>query len=152
MNEEAVEPQDWHECMKISGMGWRIYASISSGVIWLSFLIAWLFFAATAHSIWENLGLILMTLVALVVINTAIWLSFGLRFAPKEKTYRHRTVRGVLSGTICLGVVMALIAWLFLYADDFSIYQNLAVLLIMIVVGGGLNSAVWMGRGRHKCQ
>jgi hypothetical protein len=150
MNGEAVEPQNWREVMDIRGMGWRISASMMSGILWLISLIAWLFFAATDHSIWENLGVVLTSLLALVAINAAIWLPFGLRFGQKDEGERYWTLRGAASGTIGLGVAISLIAWLFLYADDFSIYQNLAVLLIVIVVAGGLNAVIWMGSHRHK--
>lgn len=151
MNDEAVEPQDWQACMEIRGMGWRISASMVSGIVWIASMIAWLFFAATNHNIWENLGLLLISLMTLVALNVAIWLPFGLRFAPKEKMARCWTLRSAISCIIGLGVAISLIAWLFLYADDYSIYQNLAVLLIAIVVGGGLNAATWIGHRRHGC-
>jgi cation transport ATPase len=150
MNDETVEWQDWREVMAIRGMGWRISASITSGLLWLTSLIAWLFFAATDHSMWENFGLGLISLLALVAINVAIWLPFGLRFAPKDERDHHYTLKGAVSGTICLSVATSLIAWLFLYADDFSIYQNLAVLLMFVIIGGGLNAVIWMGSHRTK--
>jgi hypothetical protein len=150
MNDETVEWLDWREVMDIRGMGWRISASIVSGLLWLTSLIAWLFFAATDHSIWENLGLVLTSLLTLVAMNVAIWLPFGLRFAPKDERDRHGTLKGAASGIICLFVVTTLIAWLFLYADDFSIYQNLAVLLMFVIVGGGLNAVIWMESHRTK--
>jgi hypothetical protein len=144
MNDEAVGPQDWRDWMGVRGMIWRISASMMSGVLWFSFIIAWLFFAATDYSIWENLGLVLMSLIALAAINIAIWLTFGMRYAHGEEKASCGSVRGVISGIIVLSIAIFLSAWLFLYADDFSIYQNLAMLLLALVIGGGLNSIVWI--------
>ena len=36
-----------------------------------------------------------------------------------------------------------LLFWLLVYADNFSIYQNIAVLIVSLLVLGGINGVMW---------
>jgi hypothetical protein len=130
------------------GMGWRISLSILTAVAWMAFIIAWLFFLAGDYSIWENLGLVILSLAILVGVNAAVWVPFGMRYAPPGEMRKMGAMRGLASAVIGVSVCIFLIYWLLTWADDYTVYQNLAVLLIALVIGGGVNAAIWTGH-RH---
>lgn len=60
--------------------------------------------------------------------------------------------RIVLSIILIFGLLIFLIVWLLGFADGFSLSQNVATVLIALVVFFGLQAAVWgsmwMGMGR----
>ena len=48
--------------IQISGLSWRIGWSIIWAIGWLIFLIIWLFFIATEYSIYENIGIFIISI------------------------------------------------------------------------------------------
>jgi hypothetical protein len=133
-----------------AGLGWRISLSILSAVVWVAFIITWLFFLASDYTIWENLGILLLSLVVLIGTNVAVWVPFGLRYAPEGEWKKATSGKSVASVIIGIAVCAFLIIWLMTQADAYTIYQNLAVILASIVIGGGLHAAVSAGKG-HYC-
>jgi cation transport ATPase len=132
---------DWQK--KPRGIGWRSAASTLSGVLWLSFIIIWLFFYAGDYSVWENLGIVLLSLVVLVGVNAIFWVGFGLRMAKgKVDMPRWRIFATIISLT---GGIAFTIVWLIAYANGYNVYQNLAVLLVTLLLSGGMCAAIWMG-------
>jgi cation transport ATPase len=131
---------DWQ---KPKDIRWRSAASTVSGVLWLSFIIIWLFFYAGDYSVWENLGIVLLSLVVLVGVNAIFWVSFGLRMAKGNVDMpRWRIITTIILVT---GALAFTIVWLIVYADGYNAYQNLAVLLVSLLLSGGLCAAIWMG-------
>jgi hypothetical protein len=45
--------------------------------------------------------------------------------------------------------VTFLLIWLLMYADSYSIYQNIAVLIVSLLVLGGINGVLWNRWSRH---
>jgi hypothetical protein len=115
----------------------------------MAFVIAWLFFYAGDYSIWENIGMFILSFLVFIGVNVAVWVPWGLKHAPMEERHEMSSPRSWASALIGIVACAFLIFWLLLYAEDYSIYQNLAVLLIVVMVGGGLNAAVWAGK--NKC-
>ncbi|HSV41978.1 MAG TPA: hypothetical protein VLH13_01035, partial [Methanomassiliicoccales archaeon] len=132
---------NWDIVKHTKGFGWRVASSIVSAFTYMAFLVAWLFFIANDYSIWENLGILLLSLIILVGFNALIWVPFGLRMADLEKEKSEWTWKGVVSGVIALAVGVTLIVWLLIYAAEYNVYQNLAVILIILLMGGGFNAA-----------
>jgi hypothetical protein len=126
-------------CGSVRGMGWRIVFSSLSLLVWLTFLIAWLFFMADDYGILQNIGLFLGSVVVLGVVNMLVWLGFAMSVegTPEVSYKAHR--REIASGLIGLAWVIGAAIWLFLYAGDYSIYQNLAVLLLSLVPVAAFN-------------
>jgi hypothetical protein len=143
--EFTVEPKNWNDVKKVKGLGGRIVTSILSGIVWLTFLIAWLFFIAGDHNVWENIGILLISALVLLAFNLMIWIPFGLRFVPKEEREKHMTLRIMASALIALGLLIGLIAWFLLYAGDFNIYQNIAVMLVFLFAVCGIETGLWYG-------
>jgi hypothetical protein len=46
-----------------------------------------------------------------------------------------------------LGWLISLIIWLFFFAEDLSVYQNIAVFLISLLVLGAINVLIWVPWG-----
>jgi hypothetical protein len=48
---------------------------------------------------------------------------------------------------IGLSVILFLIYWLWVFAEPFDIYQNLAIFIVTLLIAGGLVAAIWILRG-----
>jgi hypothetical protein len=132
-----------------AGMGWRISMSILSVFVWTAFIITWLFFLASDYSIWENLGIFLLSLVVFIGANAAVWVPFGMRYAPEGEFRKAHVGKSVVSVIIGIAVCAFLVVWLLTQADGYTIYQNLAVILASLVIGGGLHAAVSARKGGY---
>ncbi|MCG7845370.1 MAG: hypothetical protein MIO90_08070 [Methanomassiliicoccales archaeon] len=126
-------------CGSIRGMGWRIVFSSLSVLLWLTFLIAWLFFKADDYGIFQNIGLFIGSVVVLGVVNMLVWLGFAMSVEDISDVSYTAYRRKIAGGLIGLAWVIGAALWLFLYADDYSIYQNLAVLLLSLVPVAAFN-------------
>jgi hypothetical protein len=59
----------------------RILVSIAAGVGWISFVLLYLAFYAQHFTIFQDLVLIVVSLLVLAGVLMGAWISFGLRFA-----------------------------------------------------------------------
>jgi len=125
------------------------------GVGWLAFLIIWLFFFATDYSFWKNIGVIFASIVIAITLIATIWIGYGMRMgqmyapdAPEWRSYRSIRWRGVANVLVMLAWAVFFIVWLTVYADDYSGYQNLAVILVSVLVAGGISAALWSSMRR----
>ncbi len=79
------------------GCGWRGAASVISGVAWLCFNIIWLFFYAGDYTVWENIGVFLLSIVALLGFNALAWVGYGLSMAKDHQELpRYRIIGSML--------------------------------------------------------
>lgn len=125
------------------GMGWRIAVSVLTVFGWLAFAVIWLFFYAGDYSLLKNLGVFILSVLVFIGVNAATWASIGARYAhPQEKKHGARSVLGALAG-VTWAAFMAI--WLFSYAADFSVYQNIAVLIASLALLGGASFAIHFG-------
>ena len=143
----------------VPGMGWRVAASIMLGVGWFAFLILWLFFWAGGYDIYQNLAIIIVSIIIVIGALAAMWASWGLRMAGKiegasewkQQSKRWFGWRGAVSTVIWIGWLAWLIIWLFFFAQDYNIYQNIAVFIVSLVIAGGVSGVIWgtLGRKMH---
>jgi len=69
------------------------------------------------------------------------------RGVNEEPGVGWRVSLSILGG---VGWLAFLIVWLFFFAGDYSIYRNLAVLLVAVLLFGGIQGAMWAPWGmRH---
>lgn len=135
----------------MQGLVWRLAASFLLGVIWFTFLIIWLFFFASGYSGYQNLALIMVSIVITIGILAAIWLRFGLRFARQvesiELDWKERRTdlgwRGVASIVVWSVWFGFIASWLFFFAGGHDFYQNLAVIIVSMVFAGGASALLW---------
>ena len=80
-DEEGIETKE-NECeemcgemMKTKGLGIRFAVSIISIVGWIIFLIVWLFFYASNYDIYQNIAIIIVSLLILGGIKGVVWMA-----------------------------------------------------------------------------
>lgn len=146
MNEFDENLEVTFDPTKTNGFGWRVSTSIITAVGWLSFIILWLFFYADKYSIYQNIGAVIISLIVFIGINGAVWGTWAMRMAPKDAMgpWRLRAIASFVAGAAW---VAFLLIWLLIYADSYSIYQNIAVLFVSVLVLGGINGVLW---NRHS--
>jgi hypothetical protein len=127
---------------KMKGFGWRVSTSIITAVGWLSFVVIWLFFYADKYSLYQNIGAVILSLIVFIGINGIVWGTWAMRVAPKGALgpWRLRAIASFVSGAAW---VAFLLIWLLVYADSYSIYQNIAVVFVSVLIVGGINSVLW---------
>ncbi|MBS3782549.1 MAG: hypothetical protein KGY66_02025 [Candidatus Thermoplasmatota archaeon] len=113
---------------------WKTIISIITGFGWLIFLVIWLFFYASDHTVYQNLGVILASMMALFLVNGTAWSAMG-------RGSKWRSAFTSITGFI-LGIF--LVIWLFYYASDYTLLENIGVFLISVLIVGALNSLIWI--------
>ena len=135
------------ELMEMNGMGWKVALSIICGVGWLVFLIIWLFFYASNYTFYQNIGIFIMSIFVVMILLGIPWMMYGLRFQTDEEKVMWMTKgfkgRVFVSGIIAFLFIFFLSLWFFLYADNYCIYQNIAVFLVSILIIGGIMGVSW---------
>jgi fatty acid desaturase len=76
-DEEFMEPE------KTPGFAWRVSLSIIVGIGWLVFLILWFFFYATDYTIYQNIAIILVSILIMCAILGASWASWGIKYGHR---------------------------------------------------------------------
>jgi cation transport ATPase len=126
--------------MNSLGMAWRVSMSVISALSWLGFFILWLAFYAGDYNVYENIAIIILSVVVFVALNVAIWVPFGMKFAENEP--KHKTTGAdVVSIIAGVGWLAFLLLWLLMYAGDYDIYQNIAVFVVSLLAFGGISGA-----------
>lgn len=140
----------------MTGMGWRVSFSIIVTIGWLIFLILWLFFYAgqSGYNAYQNFAIIIASLLVLAVVLGVPWAIWGRRYMrPEDRDqwrlpgFRWRTWTSVIIGIL---ILIGLIYWFYFQAGQFSIYQNIAIIIVAILLFGGIMGAMWAPWGmRH---
>ena len=68
---------------KMPGLGCRVALSVVVGCLWLAFLVLWLFFLADKYSIYQNIAIFLVSVLAVGGILGAAWASWGMKYGGK---------------------------------------------------------------------
>ena len=132
---------------EIHSMGWQVSLSILGGVGWLVFLIIWLFFFASDYSLYQNIAIVLGSVLVIGLVIGSPWAVWGLR-QQTEKEKAMWKIKGfrwrIWVSVILFFVLMVfLILWFYVYADNWSPYQNFAIFIVSILIAGGIVAAMW---------
>lgn len=150
MTEEGISKEGF-DAMKTAGFGWRVAVSILVFFGWLIFLIIWLFFYAVDYSVFQNLAMVLVSIIAGIGILAGTWVTWGMRFAKQFDRCPPEVHKpkwpSALSGIAGVGWLIFIVIWLFFYADEFTGYQNLAIVIVSIMVLAGISTAAWASWG-----
>ncbi len=131
----------------MNGLAWRVSLSIVASIGWLIFLIVWLFFYAAHYNGYQNVAIILASVLVLGFIVGVPWLIWGRRYM-KDWDREQMNLPGLrwrlwASGIIFVAILIGLIYWFYVYAGQFSVYQNIAVFIIALLLMGGIVAAMW---------
>ncbi len=131
--------------------GWRIPLSVATGVGWLMFLVIWFFFYAGDYHIYQNIGMVLLSIMIVALILAGSWLAWGFsgmtEFEEMMMSFGGMKKRIILSTIIPILGFIFLALWLFFMAVDFDIYQNIAIVILTILVIGGIYGVMWTTGG-----
>ncbi len=147
-NLTEVEIHEEPDVFKTPGFAWRVGLSIVVVFGWLAFLITWLFFYADRYGVFQNIAIILVSIIVGIGILAATWAVWGIRYAaatghhPPQGWGKPRAAM-VVNGIAGVGWVIFLIIWLFFYATKYNAYQNLAIFILSLLVLGAIMSSVW---------
>ena len=135
--------------------GWTVTLSIGIGVGWLIFLLIWLAFYAGDYTAYQNIAIILASILLVFLVLGGSWASWGLKHIPKEgkKMMKTSGFTGRVSISIVLPLAMFIfwIIWFFFFAEGFNIYQNIAVLIVSVLALGGILGGIWAPWGmKHE--
>ncbi len=128
--------RDWRS---VERMSWRVTVSAVSALGWFGLVIAWLFFLADGRSILQNMTVLMLSAVALAIVNVSVWLTFAQSVGDLKDISCDGEKHGMAEGALTLAWLVAIGVWLFWYAGDHSLYQNLAVLLLSVVPLAGIS-------------
>jgi len=113
---------------------WRTILSITTGFGWLIFLVIWLFFYASGHTVYQNLGVILASIIVLSAINSSVWSFLG----------RRKSLKSLISTLTGLVLGIFLVIWLFYYASDYTLLRNFGVFFLSLLLIAAVNSLIWI--------
>lgn len=130
-----------------SDVGMKPSVSILGGVGWLIFIIVWFAFYASEYPWEKNIAVILLSILAIFILIGGMWGIWSIRKIPAEgweifkiSGFRWRVI---LSITMPLISIIFLIIWFWYFAVPYSIWQNIAVLLVFLLAMSGVLSALW---------
>ena len=132
-------------------VGWRIGASILSFTVWLAVGIIWLFFYADSISFWQNVALFIVSLIALLGVNAAMWVGAGMK-ARSHRLRKSTRGRAIASGATGVTWLLGLALYFYYYASSMSLYQNLGVILLSLVLLAGANIAIHVRSAPEWCE
>jgi len=128
-------------------LGWRPSFSIVVGVGWLVFIILWLAFYASPYPWEKNLAIILLSILIMFLLLGGVWAVWGIRKIPKEGWEMFKTSgfksRVITSIVLPLVSMIFLIIWFWYYAEPYTVYQNIAVFIVVLLIMGGVLGALW---------
>jgi len=131
-------------------VGWRIGASILSFTVWLAVGIIWLFFYAGTISFWQNVALFIVSLIALLGVNAAMWVGAGMKARSRMNGERTRG-RSIASAATGVAWLLGLALYFYYYAGSLSLYQNLGMILLSLVLLAGVNLVIHVRHAPEWC-
>jgi hypothetical protein len=133
---------------QVRGLQWRAVLSIVAVFGWLIFVVLWLFFLTTQLESAQNLAVLLVSLLVLVALLAVTWVTWGLKhpsYPPPPgygQNYPWPRWRAALGGASIIAWLAFVVIWLFFYANDFTLYQNVGAVLASLLVVGSFNWAI----------
>lgn len=131
--------------------GWRVSLSIGIGIGWLIFVIVWLAFFAGDYTVYQNIAIILISILVVFLVLGGSWASWGLKMIPKERKEMMKmagfTSRITVSIVVPFALLIFWIFWFFFLAEDFNVYQNIAIFIVSLLAVGGILGGTWASWG-----
>jgi hypothetical protein len=58
---------------------WRIYATVTIGLLWILYIGFWLFYYASSYGIMQNIGNVIISLAIVGAVILALWLPWSMK-------------------------------------------------------------------------
>ena len=131
----------------VMDFGWKIPYSIIIGVGWLIFIIIWLFFYASEYNWEKNIAILILSVFVVALILGIPWIFWWKKCQTNSEKEMWQTKgfkwRVWLSMILAFILTIFLIVWFWYYAEPYTWYQNIAILLVSILIIGGVLGASW---------
>jgi hypothetical protein len=132
------------------GLLWRTVLSIVAIFGWLVFLVLWLFFLTPELGLAQNIAVFLMSLLVVIALLLVTWVTWALKFphpipqqVPGYPPFpRYSRLKSGVGGLSAIAWLTFMVIWLFFYASDFTLYENLGIVLASLLIVTGVNWAV----------
>ena len=128
-------------------LGVKPSVSIVGFVGWLIFIILWLAFYASDYSWEKNFAIILLSVLVVFLLIGGMWAIWSIRKIPRSewkmfkiKGFRWRIIVSIVLPFIA---IIFLIVWFWFYAEPYTVWQNIAVLLVVLLAMGGTLGVIW---------
>ena len=132
---------------EMKGLGWKVSLSIIVGVAWLVFIILWFFFFAGNYNWEKNVAIFLSSILFIVIVMGAPWTIWSIKCRTKEEkemwNVKGFKARVWLSIIIAFAIILFLIYWFWFLAEPYNVYQNIAILIVSLLIVGGVMGAAW---------
>lgn len=125
------------------GMAWILITSLLLGMLWFTFVIVWLFFYAFEYTFYQNLAILMASMVMALGSLIIIWLWFGLSLSRRIRGIGQncseestswlgwRTTSSIMIWVVWFGF---LITWLFFFAGGYNHYQNASLIMVSLLI------------------
>jgi len=141
-------------CEDKEGLSWRVTLSIIVGVGWLIFLLLWLAFYGTGYSGFQNVSIFFLSILIMTIILGIPWISWHFKHQTEmeKEMWKSKGFKSRVRLSVILAFVLGIfnIYWFWNYAVDFSVWQNIAVFIVSLLVIGGILGVYWAPWGM-KC-
>jgi len=132
--------------------GWRAPFSAVAGIGWLIFIIIWLAFYASNYSFEKNLAIFFLSILVIFLLLGGVWAIWSFKMIP-EKGWELLKFKGfkwrlIISIIIPFATLIFLIVWFWFYAEPYTIWQHIAVILVTLLAIGAILAVVWIGWGK----
>jgi len=128
-------------------LGWRVSFSILVGIGWLGFFILWLAFAAGNFTGYQNVAIILLSMLITTLLLGGIWIFWIVRWFPKvgKTILKGIGLRWRIWTTFGTPFALTLILtfWFYFFADSFTIYQNIGVVFVLLLLSALIIITIW---------
>ncbi|TFG30682.1 hypothetical protein EU527_14130 [Candidatus Thorarchaeota archaeon] len=132
----------WRNKMQISidgkvSVGGRPKATIGIFFLWILVLVIWMWFIATDYTGYQNVAAVLISFALFFGIIAGMWYTWARTRDEGQESW--------FSIGLVFAWVLILALWFWFFADDFDIYQNIAIFIVSLIsmaAIGGLTQ--WM--------
>lgn len=119
------------------GLAPRVAVSAVVFFGWLIFLVLFLAFCAGSFTIFQNLAIILVSILVGIAILAPMWITWGMKYGKQmekewktEEWKRSPKKKSWIGMTGGFAWVIFLAFYFWFYAENYNIYQNLAVAIV----------------------
>ena len=132
-------------------LGLKPTVSIITSVGWLIFIILWFAFYASGYTWEKNPSISLLSVLILFLLLGGMWAIWSLRMMPKSE-WKKLKIKGFkwrITTSIILPflAIIFLISWFWYYAEPYTVWQNIAVLLVVLIAMAGILGVIWVRWG-----